>query len=237
MRDVPDATEPDPRRPLADDLARDLARDIAGATAAHQRLSATLAALLDRPGDVARAPSSLPGWTVGHVLAHVARNADSHVRILDAGARGEVADQYEGGSDGRAAEIERDAGRDLAVLVDDVRASSIRLEHAWASMPAGAWAGEGRSVAGPVALSDLPFRRWRETEVHHVDLGVGHGPADWPAEYVRLELARMQMLWAARRPMGLTALPAAALSAAPATRLAWLLGRATIDGLEPAGIF
>jgi hypothetical protein len=47
----------------------------------------------------------------------------------------------------------------------------------------------------------------------------------------------MERQWAARRPMGLTQLPAAALATPPAHRLAWLLGRTDIVGLGPAGIF
>ena len=31
-----------------------------------------------------RSPSLLPGWSIGHVLTHVARNADSHRRRADA---------------------------------------------------------------------------------------------------------------------------------------------------------
>ena len=33
------------------------------------------------------AERKLEGWTVGHVLTHLARNADSHVRMLEAAAR------------------------------------------------------------------------------------------------------------------------------------------------------
>jgi len=33
----------------------------------------------------------------------------------------------------------------------------------------------------------------------------------------------------------MTALPTAALALPPARRLAWLLGRQTVEGLEPAG--
>jgi maleylpyruvate isomerase len=214
--------------------AGDLRRDIDGARAAHRRLLDTVAGLTD--GDLARA-SLLPGWTVGHVLAHVARNADSHVRMLEAGARGEVADQYVGGAEGRAQEIERDAHRSAAEVIADIAASNDALESCWASMADEAWSGEGRSVVGTVPLLDLPFRRWRETEVHHADLGCGYAPHDWPALYVRLETARMGQLWSARRPMGMTELPAEAMSATPSQRLAWLLGRADIPGLDPAGIF
>jgi hypothetical protein len=100
-----------------------------------------------------------------------------------------------------------------------------------------AWAGEGLSVFGPVAINDLPFRRWRETVVHHADLGLAYSWSDWPADYVRVELTRRTMEWASRKPMGLTALPPAALALTDHERVAWLLGRTVVDGLDPAGIF
>jgi hypothetical protein len=75
-----------------------------------------------------------------------------------------------------------------------------------------------------------------EVEVHHSDLGrPSFGVHDWSGAFVRRELARQEMSWAARRPMGMTALPAAALALSPPQRLAWFLGRLTVDGLEPAG--
>ena len=73
--------------------------------------------------------------------------------------------------------------------------------------------------------------------LHHADLGLGYTFDDMPAQYVRLELRRMEMLWRSRRPMGLTSLPPEAMAEPPARRLAWLLGRAAIDGLPPAGIY
>src|SRR5207248_9667831 len=69
-------------------------RDIAWVADTHRRLLEVIEAMTD--GDVRRA-SLLPGWTVGHVLTHIARNADSHVRRTDAARRGEMADQYDGG--------------------------------------------------------------------------------------------------------------------------------------------
>ena len=85
-------------------------------------------------------------------------------------------------------------------------------------------------------MFDLVFRRWRETEIHHADLGLGYEFSDWPADFVRIDLARMSAQWASRKPMGLTDLPAAALALAPPDRLAWLWGRLDIDGLAPAGM-
>ena len=92
---------------------------------------------------------------------------------------------------------------------------------------------------GAVSVDDLPFRRWREAVVHLADLGL-HAAAwhDWPTEYVRLELSQMAMLWSSRKPMGLTTLPAHRGRAVDDhERLAWLMGRTEVAGLEPAGIF
>ena len=61
--------------------------------------------------DDVRSPSLLPEWTVGHVLSHVARNADSHRERAEAAAAGEVVEQYVGGYAGRAAAIELGAVR------------------------------------------------------------------------------------------------------------------------------
>jgi maleylpyruvate isomerase len=214
---------------------RVIERDIAGATAAHRQLEAAIRGLTD---DVARSASLLPGWSVGHVLTHLARNADSHVRMIDGASRGEVWEQYVGGAAGRTAEIDAGADRPAADLVADVYAANAALEASWTAADEITWAGQGMgTIAGPIAIDDLPFRRWREVEVHHVDLGLGHGVADWSSEYVRLELVRQTRTWASRRPMGLTDLPAAALHLAPHDRLAWLIGRLEVPGLEPAGIF
>lgn len=216
-----------------DDRALD--RDVAGAAAAHQALLAMLDECL-AAGDLdGVAPSRLPGWTVGHVVTHLARNADSMVRVFEAAGRVETVDRYPAGPAGRDAEIDAGAGRDPAELVGDVRATIWRLEAAWSRT---AWDGSSRELGGrEIPLADLPFLRWREVEVHRVDLGLGAEFADWPAAYVRIDLRQMEMRWNARRPMGMTGLPPEALAADPTTRLAWLLGRTEIDGLAPAAIF
>lgn len=100
-----------------DGLQRDLQRDVAGATTAHALLVAALAGLTDQQ---CAGPSLLPGWTIGHVLTHLARNADSHVGMLLAANRGEVAVQYPGGLSQRAADIEAGADRPAAEQVADL---------------------------------------------------------------------------------------------------------------------
>ena len=215
-------------------LTNEVRRDVRGATLAHEELLVGLSGLTDA---AVRRPSLLPGWTVAHTLTHIARNADSHVLMLQGAQRGAVVAQYPGGLEQRNADIEAGVDRSAEQLVADVGESNARLQATWLAMTEDGWNGQGSAGFGPVAVNDLPFRRWRETVVHHADLGLGYSWRDWPADYVRIELGRLIMLWASRKPMGLTTLPATAVALSDHERAAWLLGRAAVDGLDAAGIF
>jgi maleylpyruvate isomerase len=231
MSEVPSDDRP-PSGPRTFD-PRDVDRCVTGAAAAHQRLLADLdAATAHAGGFDTGAPSALPEWTRGHVLTHLARNADSLVRLVEAAIGGEVAEQYPGGAAERDAAIEAGARRPSQTIVDDVRRSIWRLETAWAQCTSAGWAGTGSTVRGSVAVADIPFRRWREVEVHHVDLAIGRTFDDWSPEYVRRELRLQEMAWRASRPIGLGTLPARALELPPTHRLAWLIGRVRIEGLD-----
>ncbi len=217
-----------------------LNRYVEGLAASHQRLLATLDPI---EGDgltdeMVRRPSRLPDWTVGHVLTHLARNADSMTAMTRAAERGDVIDQYPGGIARRNADIEVGAGRPARDILSDLRRSIYELEGTWAAARE-AWFGGGRLVTGSeVPISDLPLRRWREVEVHTADLGLRElgfdGPESWSADYVRHDLAIMSMQWKARGSMGLTDLPVQVLRLDPARRLGWLLGRLDVDGVAPA---
>lgn len=212
-----------------------LNRHVEGCAAAHQLLLATVSELTD---DDCRAPSLLEGWSRGHVLTHLARNAESHVHLLECASRGEIGEQYEGGYAGRVAAIEDGAHRSADALVSDVRRSIYALESAWSQANHDTWSGSGLNSKGDtIVMADIVFLRWREVEVHHADLGLGFTFADWSSDYVRFELDRQVMLWRSRRSLGLTTLPERAMQCDPHTRLAWLLGRHSIDGLPKADPF
>jgi maleylpyruvate isomerase len=197
----------------------DVSRSLLGIRESHAALDEHVSRLSD---DDVRRPSLLPDWTVGHVLAHLARNADSVVRRLEGAMRGEVADQYVGGREGRAAEIERDAHRSARELVDDVRRTSAQVEAACAAMPAEAWGALSRGVDGGLQpCSRVAFSRWREVEVHLVDLGLGYSVGRWPTDLVEAWL-----------PDLLARLPDRADRTA---LLAWMLGRANPPPLESWG--
>jgi maleylpyruvate isomerase len=188
---------------------------------AQARFLDTLRELSD--DDVERL-SGLPEWTVGHVLTHVARNADSHCRRSHAAARGEVVEQYAGGYAGRAAEVEFGARRSARELVDDVRTSSDALRTVWRDLPDAAWTRLTLDVGGRERpLNLLPARRWQELEVHVVDLGVGRTHRDWPDEFVQSWLPLLRAGAEARLPEG-ARLPEPGV-VDERDELAWLYGR------------
>ncbi|MDQ1697640.1 MAG: maleylpyruvate isomerase, partial [Frankiaceae bacterium] len=163
--------------------------------------------------DDARRPSLLPGWSIGHVLTHLARNADSVVRRLEGALAGDVRDQYIGGEAGRAKDIDAGAGRPLSELVADVRDTSAAVDELCRRLPAEAWGRMTRNLSGALQpASHVVFARWREVEVHLVDLGVGYGVDSWPDDLVRAWL-----------PEVLAGLPG---RSDPTRLLAWALGRA-----------
>ena len=177
-----------------------------------------------------RQATALPGWTVAHLLAHLARNADSHRRRARGAARGETVDQYPGGYAGRAQEIETDAGRPAAELVGDVIVSGELLTATWQSLPASAWGVVTRDVGGrELPLRELPCRRWQELEIHLVDLGVGLTHREWSDDFVGVWLPRLRSTLRSRLPPDAPAPEPGTLD--ERDELAWLFGRFRPQGL------
>jgi maleylpyruvate isomerase len=168
--------------------AADLAELTGAAVAAHRRMWTSASRVTD---DDCRAPSLLPGWSRGHVLAHWARNADGQTRMLLAAMRGEVAAQYPGGDAQREADIETGAARPARLILQDTRAAIDRVEAAWRRMPPAAWSRPTGARIGQRPAWRSVWARWRETEIHHVDLDAGYTHDHWPAEFVSLMLPRV----------------------------------------------
>lgn len=212
----------------------DVTTVLAEVAASQRRLEQTVAGLDEA---AVRAPSPLEGWTRGHVLTHIARNADSYWRLLEWARTGVEHPQY-AGVEAREAEIEEGADRSPAELAADVRESATRFAALAESLPHQAWGATVRALQGWAhpAWYTL-YRRWREVEVHHVDLDAGYTPADWPASYVRWELADSLLPLHAELPfsrvtatdLGLTLRlhdNGPALEGEGRHLLAWLTGRA-----------
>lgn len=152
---------------------------------AHQRLFETIARIDD---ETARRASILPGWTVGHVLTHLARNADGHASRLEGALAGREVARYPGGDEQRDGDIESGAGRPARELITDVTESAARLEETWRRSAAEGWPNANLLAGDQWPTTDSPLRRMREVEIHHYDLDLGYQPAAWPEAYVRWEL-------------------------------------------------
>jgi maleylpyruvate isomerase len=135
--------------------------------------------------DVAVA-SLCPGWTRGHVLTHLARNADGISDTLAGALRGEIVERYPNGRAGRDADIDAGAKRPYAALLADVRESAERLDRVLGAI--GDADGWGLTTAEDVQAEAWVYRRWREVEIHRVDLAADYSPDSWPALFVTATL-------------------------------------------------
>jgi len=191
--------------------------EIEGCCEAHVKLRTVTAGLTD---DQVGLPSLLPDWTVGHVLTHIARNAEGMSRRIAAALRGETVDQYVGGANGRTAEIEAGAERSALEIVADVNSSAEQLDEHFAAIPEDGWVKTVRMVSGGEhAVSMFPFRRWREVEIHIVDLGFDASAAEWPSGLVDIALPRLTATLADRCDQR--------------ALMAWALGRGPAPELRP----
>ncbi len=228
-----------------------------GARAACLRILESVAGL---PDDACRQPSLLPGWSRGHVLSHLARNADGQARMLDGARFGEIRDQYPGGDKAREEDIRKGAERPAAEIVRDLTVAQAELERVWQALDRDAWHRPTRARAGTRPALASVWARWRECEIHHVDLNLGYQPADWPGPFVDTMLPRVASGLSRRLATGApvlligsdgpAGLPSSAVTrqggpggkeAEPVTvtgtrreLLAWLLGRTTAAPVQAA---
>lgn len=193
--------------------------EIEGCRAAHRRLQAGLTAITDQ---TAVGPSLMPGWTVAHVLAHLTNNANAMIRRIEAAQCGQLIEQYPGGAEGRATQIDTNSTQPAATLVSRLIAAANQLDSLFDSLDEDEWNLPVRTVNGnehPLGL--LPFRRWREVEVHHTDLNIGFTPSDCSPGLIDRALPRLLAGLDSRTDRALLT--------------GWLLGRANPPSLDAWG--
>ncbi|MFB7549922.1 maleylpyruvate isomerase family mycothiol-dependent enzyme [Streptomyces sp. NPDC056154] len=130
------------------------------------------------------APSTLPGWTRKHLVAHVAANADALGNLVHWAATGERTPMYSSPEE-RAAGIERGAGMPAAELTAWLRRSAEELAASTASLSDEQWRSPVVTAQGrTVPATELPWMRAREVCVHAIDLGTGLTFADLPTGFL-----------------------------------------------------
>lgn len=120
-------------------------------------------------------PSGLPGWSRGHLLTHLANNAEGLTRVILGALTSQVLPMYSS-ADARQGDIAAGATRDGLVIVAHAQlaaatlSSAIRTVSDWDSPTV------FHTVTGAVEqpLTEVLRMRLREVAIHHVDLNAGH---------------------------------------------------------------
>lgn len=188
----------------------DLEAVVLGATTAHRRLEESLRRWESAPGAPSDPVGAEEGRIVDRVIGELIRGAAEELERLGRSRSDHVAMIRTGDR----AEVVAGANRELESMWN-------RIDR--------------------VATERSTARRWRAVEVAHLGLGasvasIDYAVADLPAEFVRRQLRELEMVWSARRSLGLTGLPMAAQRLEPAERLGWLLGVVDVPGLAPSGL-
>lgn len=156
---------------------------VSGITAMERSTDSLLSSVSAFGKDEVRAESLMPGWTRGHVLAHIARNAEGMINLLTWARTGVETAMY-GPGDARDRDIEAGAGRSAAELLADLVTTADELADAARAHPEDRWGHNVRLPGDRVReAGQLLQMRRTELEIHHVDLGCGYSPTDWPEDW------------------------------------------------------
>ena len=218
-----------------------------GWVARGQRLVERAAAGLE-PGQLP-GPSRLATWSRGHVLSHLARNADALTNLFTWARTGVESRMYSSPGE-REDGIRAGAHRGLPEQLADLTASGSHFLAEAHAVPAArrsfsVISGQGRQVAA----HEVPWLRVREVWLHLVDLDAGNGIDILPAG-VAWTLTTDVAAWMTQRTTatvdlrvngyGTVRLGAAAsadgvVEGSPQRIAGWLTGRASPAGLTRSG--
>jgi len=192
-------------------------------------------------------PSLLPGWTRGHVVAHLALNADALSNLLTWARTGVETPMY-ASADTRASDIEAGSVHPAEELLAGLLDADARLRAHLDAMTASEWRHEVRTGLGRIVpAEEVPFLRVRELWIHAVDLDLGFDFADVPPAVADLLLEGAIRDLAARSgtpaleivaddrrrnwAMGPAAESRGSVTGSTSALLGWLTGRRDRSGL------
>lgn len=199
---------------------------------------ARLQASLDEADEWATQPSGLPGWSRGHVIAHLIGNAEGMINLTRWAATGVETPMYPS-IEAKDAQIGERAGLPLRELRELLAGRSAELAAACDGMAEPLAERSLRLASGAqIDAWEIPMLRMREVEIHSVDLAAGYLPADWPIGFSLRTIDQVLPFMVSRRDLAVSALVATdtgrawaaaadgvTLFGPEAELLAWLIGR------------
>lgn len=165
------------------------------------------------------APSTLEGWTRGHVLSHVAALGNALRGQAHAAERGEVVPVY-ASQEARNAGIEAGSGRTVTEHLAVLGALRNDLASAWPEPGSPLWAAPSGYRGGP--LSGCLLAWWREVRIHSVDALAGTSQEVGYETWNDALCAHLREFLAVRLPDGVAVDD---IAGDPRNVTAWLAGR------------
>ncbi|MEP6666956.1 MAG: maleylpyruvate isomerase family mycothiol-dependent enzyme [Nocardioidaceae bacterium] len=208
-----------------------------------------LQSIKDLTDDRAREASLMPDWSRGHVLTHIARNADAMINLATWARTGTETLMY-ASREQRNTDIAAGSGRSAVELTEDVRTTHERMLAELRELPVDAWSTPIRWGAKNRSgeASAIPFLRRTEVEVHHVDLSLDYTLAHLPEDFVEdmlVEVTREYSADADKPGIVLVGIDSEGrwtvepggpeVTGPPPSLLGWLLGRTDGIGLHSEG--
>lgn len=217
---------------------------------ASTRLVTAVENTIDTGGvTVFAAPSLIDGWTLGHVVSHLSRNADALRNVLDGAEHGEQRPLYTSREE-RDAEIEAGARLDTESIARDFEQTTRFFTEKILAAPDDVWTAP-IDLRGPTTADTLLWARLAELEFHHHDLGVDDHLARLDQRQLALLFAALQRTylrtrWSDGSGPGFVLAPddmppitvgggGPTISGAPAAVALWLGGRSDGSDLQTDG--
>jgi maleylpyruvate isomerase len=133
-------------------------------------------------------PSLLPNWSRGHVVAHLALNAEGLAAALRGLTDGKSVPMY-ASQEARDSDIATLGAAEPEAIRSRLLGAVTDFSHALKAVPEEAQDADLDRTPGVSSFTagEVPWMRHREVEIHHADLGLAYTHADWsPAFAVRL---------------------------------------------------
>lgn len=139
--------------------------------------------LEDHSDDDTREATALPGWSRAQLFAHLRGVSLGLARQLEYAKRHELVEMYDGGMDGRNADIAKHAALEQPELLAELESALGRLATALDALEDSDL--DTKTSYRDGTVTDAVNAAWRELVIHQADLLIGSSSNDWTSAFCR----------------------------------------------------